>query len=79
MAAVLRSRSGRLNPSGKCEARLDTPLPISVKEDLAAVATLMGKTAAEVNRELIEDFLYGKLRAVRLALSGRQDDGMNVR
>lgn len=74
----LRSRSSRPSAHGKCSVRLDTPLPESVLQDFEAVAHLMEKSAATLNRQIIEDFLYGKVKAVRIAVSGRNDDGNNV-
>jgi hypothetical protein len=76
---LLHSRSADSNGAGKCDARLDTPLPESVKNDLAAVAVVLGfGSVAELNRRIIEDFLYGQLHAVRMAVRRSPVDGRNV-
>ncbi len=78
-AAMLYSRPSCSGGNGKCDERLDTPLPGSVKTDFAAVALILGYgSAAELNRRLIEDFLYGKLVAVRMAAREHSVDGRNV-
>lgn len=70
--------SRRTETVGKCDARLDTPLPEQVKADFTALAVVLGYgSAAELNRRLIEDFLYGHLHAVRMAVRRSTDDGRN--
>jgi hypothetical protein len=77
---TLLSRPSASSANGKCNDRLDVPLPESVKADFQAVAlVLQYGSAAELARRLIEDFLYGKLAAVRMATRDLGVDGRNVR
>lgn len=79
MRRAVRSRSGRSNPGGKCVDRIDVPVPATVKADLAAVAHLMGVSATELARQVIEDWLYGRIHRMRsVSLDGRPVDGRNV-
>jgi hypothetical protein len=57
------SRSGDSHPLGKCDEELATPMPGAMKADLIAVARLMDPpmSAAEMNRIVLSDFLYGRL------------------
>lgn len=71
-------RSGRSNPEGKCTGRLDTPLAEQTERDFRSVASVRGVPAAELNRELIEDFLYGRLRKIRMAAGVAPGDGNKV-
>lgn len=72
----LHSRSAESGGNGKCDDRLDTPLPGSVKTEFAAVALVMGYgSAAELNRSIIEDFLYGRLHRIRVAAARGGVDG----
>lgn len=72
------SRSGRSDPAGKLLSRLDTPLSEQTASDFRAVAALRGVAVSELNRELIEDFLYGRLRAIRMAAGVGGDYGNKV-
>jgi len=61
---------------GACDERLDTPLPAQVKLDFATVANVLGYgSSAALNRKLIEDFLYGNLHSIRMAVSMNRVDG----
>lgn len=41
------SRSGSTHPLGKCDTRLDVPMPEELRDRIAAVAIVSGKTAGE--------------------------------
>ena len=79
VSAPLFSRTSNSSSEGKCDARLDTPLPQSVRDDFLAVAVVLGYgSAAELNRCLIEQFLYGTLTSVRVASRSACVDGRKV-
>jgi hypothetical protein len=71
---------------GKCDDRLDVPLPSQVKEHLAALAIAAGYgSASEYVRELLAQHLYGHVAAMQAAYGrvrpqamgadiGRKDD-----
>lgn len=75
------SRNGTTHPLGKCDDRLDIPVPVAFKEQLAAVATLNGKTSAEWARDALEKVVAGELAFMRRRMNGGGDpgDGSNVR
>lgn len=61
----------RDDPNGKCDVRIDTPVPESVKEDAAFVARAQGfgSTSAWV-RYLIERELYGSVQHIQSVVRG---------
>lgn len=62
------SRSGTTNNFEKCTAEVKTHVPEELKEALAALATLNGKTLSEYAREVFVAHVYGHLAVVRSAL-----------
>lgn len=75
----LDSRPSSSDGFGKCDDRLDTPLPSKVKEEFAAAAVVQGYgSAAALNRALIEDYLYGRMHAIRVRLGVNPSDGRIV-
>lgn len=66
--------------NGKCDVRIDTPIPESVKEDAAFVARAQGfnSTSAWV-RYLIERELYGAVAHIQSVVRGSaRGDGKNI-
>ena len=56
------ARSGSTHPLGKCEeARLEIQMPSALRDRLAAVATIKGKSVAEWARETLEKQAEGEL------------------
>jgi hypothetical protein len=78
---ALFSRSGSSHPLGKCDERLDIPVPSAFKEQLTAVATMNGKTAAEFARDALEKIVAGEFVFMRRRMNGGSDpgDGNNIR
>lgn len=69
------SRSGVSHPMGKCEDRLDIPVPAAFKEQLAAVATLNGKTSAEWARDALEKVVAGEIAFMQRRMNGNGGPG----
>lgn len=66
------SRSGRSNPDGKMDERMDVPMTTKMREDIAFAARCAKKTNAEYIRESISLRLYGELAVIeeRVAFRG---------
>lgn len=69
------SRSGSTHPMGKCDDRLDIPVPTALKERISAVATLSGKGAAEWARDALEKLVEGELAFIRHRMNGESEPG----
>jgi hypothetical protein len=72
---ALLSRSGVSHPLGKCEDRLDIPVPAALKEKISAVAVLYGKGAAEWARDALEKLVEGELAFMRRRVNGEAVPG----
>ena len=76
------SRPSNSSPLGKCDDRLDVPLPSRMKEQLAALAIAAGYgSTGEYVREHLAAHLYGHVASlqslygrVRPAAMGRKDE-----
>lgn len=74
----LKSRSGVTDLLGKCTARIDVPCSEQMREDFRAYAHIHGIPPAEPGRQILEDFLYGRIgRIRRLASRVEAGDGRN--
>lgn len=73
------SRSGFTHPLGKCDTRLDVPMPEELRDRIAAVAIVSGKTAGEWVRDELEKLVDGELVFMRRRMPGhsRHGDGRN--
>lgn len=72
------SRNGTTHPLGKCDTRLDVPMPEELRDRIAAVAIVSGKTAGEWVRDELEKLIDGELVFMRRRMPGRErrGDGM---
>lgn len=62
------TRPASSSPLGKCDDRLDVPIPSQVKEHLSALAIASGYgSTGEYVRELIAQHLYGHVAAMQAA------------
>lgn len=70
------ARPTSTSPYGKCDARLDVPVPSELKDAVAAIAFLHGVTVSEYVREVLEDHIHGKAaRMKRYAQRGNRSMG----
>lgn len=74
-----QSRPAASSTLGKCDARLDVPMPEAMLEHVIALAALSGVSKAEYVRMLIERHVYGELSMLR-SVAGRMggNDGRNL-
>jgi hypothetical protein len=63
------SRPAATHFLGPCDAEQAVPMPQRMKEDLNAVAHVVGKTGAELSREVLSDYLYGRKAQVQRIVS----------
>jgi hypothetical protein len=73
------SRSGTSHPLGKCDDRLDIPMPTELKEQLHAVATLDGKPSGEWARDELEKLVAGRLVFMRRRMRGQAASGDGIK
>ncbi len=55
----LYSRSGNSTPFGKCDERIDVPVPADTKDAITALAYSQGVTVAEYVRNLLFTHVHG--------------------
>ena len=74
----LFSRSGATHPLGKCDVRLDVPMPEALRDKIVALATLEGRSPSEWARDALEKLAEGELIFMRRRMdrSGAGGDGM---
>jgi hypothetical protein len=76
----LAHRAASSNPWGKCEDRLDVPMPTAFLDDARVIARLNGKSAAEWARDVLCKEIVGELTYRGIpSLPGRggPNDGTN--
>ena len=73
------SRSGTTHPLGKCDARLDVPMPEALRDKIVALATLEGRAPSEWARDALEKLAEGELIFMRRRMTrdGSAGDGRN--
>jgi hypothetical protein len=73
------SRPPVSNPLGKCDDRLDVPLPAQVKEHLAALAIASGYgSTGEYVREILAQHLYGHVASMQAAYARIRPQAMGA-
>jgi hypothetical protein len=71
------SRSPNSSPVGKCDDRLDVPMPSRMKEQLAALAIAAGYgSTGEYVREHLAAHLYGHVASLQAAYGRRRPAAM---
>lgn len=72
------SRSGNSVAEGKCDARIDIPVPVALEEKLIGLAVLAGRSRAEYARMLLTKAVEGELAYLRsIGRVPSAGDGMN--
>jgi len=59
------SRSGRSNPSGKMDVRIDVPMTEELHDEVLFMSKLHGMTKAEYIRYTLERVIYGEQAMAR--------------
>lgn len=68
---TLLSRPSHSNPAGKCDRRLDIPIPEELENAIVALATLRGMSKAEYGRMILERSVLGEFAMVqKIAVHG---------
>ena len=63
------SRSDEGHFLGKCDERIEVPVPTQLKDDLAVAAHFRSMSSAQLAREILSDWLYGRVAAVKRVLN----------
>ena len=75
----LFSRSGITAADGKCDARVDIPVPATLEEKLIGLAVLSGRPRAEYARMLLTKAIEGELAYLRsIGAVANRSDGSNT-
>jgi hypothetical protein len=67
---TMLSRSGRTDPDGKLDARIDVPMPERLESQIITAATLQGVTKAEWIRRTCDKELNGSFNMLRRMAQG---------
>jgi predicted DNA-binding protein len=59
------SRNGTTTAEGKCDSRVDIPVPAALEEKLIALAVMAGRPRAEYARMLLTKGVEGELAYLR--------------
>lgn len=59
------SRSGNTHPDGKATEEIKVKLPEDLKDAIAGLAAIHGKTVSEYVRDRLTQFVYGELHVLR--------------
>jgi len=59
------SRSGRSNPTGKMDVRIDVPMTEELHDEVLFMSKLHGMTKAEYIRYTLERVIFGELSIAR--------------
>ena len=71
------SRNGTTTADGKCDARVDIPVPTALEEKLIALAVMAGRPRAEYARMLLTKAIEGELAYQRsVGAIAQSSDGM---
>lgn len=62
-------RTGSTDVHGKCDARLEIPMPQEMRDHIAALATIEGISPAEWGRREFGKILYGHLAVMRRSVN----------
>lgn len=72
------ARRGESDPRGKCDERIDIPVPESVKDDAIFIARAHGKTVSEWVRDVLYRELYGQVAHIQMLVqTGPEVHGSN--
>ena len=72
------SRPAVSSPLGKCDQRLDIPVPEALLEGVIGLAALHGMSKAEYARQVLERHVFGELSMLRrMASRGPVRNGSN--
>lgn len=59
------ARSATTHPLGKCDTELKTAVPEQMRDEIAALAAIAGKTVAEYIRDELTVHVYGRMSFIR--------------
>lgn len=67
------ARSATAHPLGKCSGEVRAPVPEPLAAAISGIAAAEGRTSAELVREILTNFLYGKLFGIRATVGVGSD------
>jgi hypothetical protein len=66
---AITHRTGNTEALGKCDSRLEIPMPQDMRDHIAALATIEGVSPAEWGRRELSKLLYGQLAIMRRSVN----------